>query len=118
MGENMDSMANDIHLAREDLQYWHDYIELCDGKNWLRRSDSIHVCGDASKVGYGAYTPNLELQHPMVLSFDAHEIHLMQTGQMSSVTGQMSSVTVTTVFHEVKNFRLAFETIVFQLGCR
>ena len=30
MGKNMDSIANDVHLAREDLQYvyWHDYIEL------------------------------------------------------------------------------------------
>ena len=101
MGKNMDSIASDVHLAREDLQYWHDYIELCDGESLLRRSDSIHVCGDASN---GAYTPNLELQHPMVMSFDAYEIHLMQTGQLSSV------------FREVKNVRLAIEAIVFQLG--
>ena len=101
MGKNMDSIASDVHLAREDLQYWHDYIELCDGESLLRKSDSIHVCGDASN---GAYTPNLELQHPMVMSFDAHEIHLMQTGQLSSV------------FREVKNVRLAIEAIVFQLG--
>ena len=104
MGKNMDSVASDLILAREDLQYWHDYIHLCDGKSWLKRTASIHVCGDASKVGYGAYTPNLELQQPMVMSFDAQEIQLMHANKLSSV------------FRKVKNVHLSIETIVFELG--
>ncbi len=49
---------------------------MCDGMSWLRKAESIHICGDASKVGYGAYTPNDELQHPMVMSFDVAEFQL------------------------------------------
>ena len=70
----MEDTADNLPLAREDLQYWYDCIELCDGKSWLKRDACIHLCGDASKVGYGAYTPDCELQHPMVMSFDAKEI--------------------------------------------
>ena len=55
MGRDMDSIADDLALAREDLQYWQDYIHLCDGKSWLKRAVFIHECGDALKVGYGAY---------------------------------------------------------------
>lgn len=61
MGEDMDSIAEDAGLALQDLQYWHDNIDVCDGKSWSRKTESIHICGDASKVGYGAYTPNDEL---------------------------------------------------------
>ena len=68
------------------------------------QTETIHLCGDASKVGYGAYTPNCELQQPMVMSFDAEEIKLMQQNQLSSV------------FREVKNVRLAVETVVSSLG--
>ncbi len=104
MGENMDSIAEDAGLALQDLQYWHNNIDICDGKSWLRKAESIHICGDASKVGYGAYTPNDELQQPMVMSFDAAEIQLMRANQLSSV------------FREVKNVRLAVETVVSRLG--
>ncbi|DBA83016.1 TPA: hypothetical protein ACH3X1_006792 [Trebouxia sp. C0004] len=50
MGENMDNIADDLALAREDLQYWYDCIELCDGRSWLKRAAFIHVYDDASKV--------------------------------------------------------------------
>ena len=29
MGENMDSFAEDAGLASQDLQYWHDNIDMC-----------------------------------------------------------------------------------------
>ena len=104
MGENMDSLVEEAGLAQEDLQYWHDNIDLCDGKSWVKRTDSIHICGDASKVGYGAFTPNQELPQPMVMSLDAVEIQLMYANQLSSV------------YREVKNVRLAVETLISQLG--
>ena len=62
------------------------------------------MCGDASKVGYGAYTPNHELKHPMVVSFTAVKIQLMHANKLSSV------------FPEVKNVRLAVQPVVNQLG--
>ena len=67
MGENMSSTADDAGLAREDLQYWHDNIDICDGESWSRKADNIHICGDAAKVGYGAYTPNAAMVHFMVI---------------------------------------------------
>ena len=62
---------------------------MCDGKSWLSKAESIHICGDVSKVGYGAYTPDDELQHPMVMSFDVAEVQLMRANQLSSVFRQV-----------------------------
>ena len=53
MGGNMDDDTGNPALTREDL---YDNIELCDGKTWLRRTEYIHVCGDASTVGWCIYT--------------------------------------------------------------
>ena len=50
-------------------------------------------------MGYGAYTPDDELQHPMVMSFDVAEFHLTRANQLSSV------------FCEVKNVRFADDCI-------
>lgn len=38
MGEDMDGAAGSIGLAREDLQFWHHNIDICDGKAWVRRT--------------------------------------------------------------------------------
>ncbi len=65
---------------------------MCDGMSWLRKAESIHICGDASKVGYGAYTPNDELQHPMVMSFDVAEFQLTRANQLSSVFCEVKNV--------------------------
>ena len=54
MGRNMDEDTDKAALAREHLQYWHDNLDLADGKSWLKRESLIHVCGDASKLSYGA----------------------------------------------------------------
>ena len=54
MGGNMDNDVDNPALAREDLQYWYDNTKQCDGKTWLNRTEFVHMCGDASKVGYGA----------------------------------------------------------------
>lgn len=53
-------------------------------------------------MGYGAFTPNGEL-YPAV-SFNPEEIRLMSVNKLSSV------------FREVKNVRLAVETVVHKLG--
>ena len=102
MGGNMDEETGNAALAREDLQYWHDNLDLADGKSWLKHTSLIHVCGDASKVGYGAFTPNGEL-YPAVC-FNPEEIRLMSVNKLSSV------------FCEVKIVRLAVEAVVRKLG--
>lgn len=104
MGGNMDEETGNAALAREDLQYWHDNLDLADGKSWLKRTSLIHVCGDASKVGYGAFTPNGELYPATGVSFNPEEIRLMSVNKLSSV------------FREVKNVCLAVETVVHKLG--
>jgi hypothetical protein len=80
--------------------------EMLQGKlailtnSWLKRFQYIHIVGDASSVGYGAFTPHGELSSPMVVSFDAVEIARMEDNQLSSV------------LRETKNARLAVETLI------
>ena len=98
MGENMDSQADNMVLAGEDL-YWYDNMELCDGKSWLKRTSFIHVCGDAFKVGCGGYTPNGELQHAIVLSLVPEEMLLMSANKVWSD------------LHEVKHIALLLKQL-------
>ncbi|KAL0041151.1 hypothetical protein WJX77_006885 [Trebouxia sp. C0004] len=104
MGENMDNKVELPQLARQDLHFWLDNIDDSDGKSWLKRDAFLHVVGDASKVGYGAYMPNAELAEPMVMTFNPNEMQLMAANKLSSV------------FREVKNVRLAVQTLVHHLG--
>ncbi len=78
--------------------------EVCDGKTWLKRQEFIHVCGDPSKFGYAALTPNNERLQLMALSFEANEKQLIDANRLSSVVC------------EVKNGKLAVETVVHRLG--
>lgn len=99
-----DMLVSQLELTADDLQYWSDNLELCNGKTWLRRDKTIHVCGDASSIGYAAYTPHGEISHHMALSFDQLEIQSMQLGKLSSV------------YRETKNARLALEYVIHSLG--
>ncbi len=45
---------------------------------WLKRYQYLHIVGDASSVGYGAFAPHGELPSPMVVSFHSVEIDKMQ----------------------------------------
>ena len=50
-----DGSAGDLSVAWDDLQYWADHLTVSTGKTWIKR---LHICGDASCGGYGAYMPN------------------------------------------------------------
>ncbi|DBA66486.1 TPA: hypothetical protein ACH3X2_002457 [Trebouxia sp. C0005] len=102
-GRNMIEDTDTATLAREDLQYWHDNLDLTDGKSWLKRISLIHVCGDASEVGCGSFMPNGELDAAMVVFFDPAKMQLMSVNKLSLW------------FCEVKNVRLAVETVVHKL---
>lgn len=65
---NWDAPLEDLPIAMPDLQYWLENIDLCNGKTWLKRFQYGHIVGDASSVGYGAFTPHGELPGPMVVS--------------------------------------------------
>ena len=95
-----DAPIEELPIAIPDLQYWLENIDLCNGKTWLKRFQYVHIVGDASSVGYGAFTPHGELSSPMVVSFDSVGIHRMQDNQLSSV------------LRETKNARLAVETLI------
>ena len=45
-------------MAWDDLQYWADHLTVSTEKYWVKRVKSLHICGDASCVGYGAYMPD------------------------------------------------------------
>ena len=89
-----------------DLQYWLNSIDICNGKVWLSRTKIVHVAGDASSIGYAAFTPHGEIGYPMAMSFDQQEIRLMQCQALSSV------------YRETKNARLAVQYVVQCLGDR
>ena len=95
MGRNMDEDTDKAALAREHLQYWHDNLDLADGKSWLKRQSLIHV--------YGAFTPNGEVDAAMMVYCDPAEMQLM-------------SVKLSSVSCEVKIVLLAVETILHKLG--
>ena len=98
-----DKELADSQMAEPDLLYWLHHLDKVNGRSWLRSTEYIHVIGDASNVGYAAFTPNAELQSTMIVSFDLSEIDKMNVNQLSSV------------FRETKNVRLALETIINSL---
>lgn len=55
-------------------------------------------------MGYAAFTPHGEITYDMAMSFDQWEIDSMQAGTLSSV------------YRETKNARLALEYVVYSLG--
>ena len=99
-----DSLVPQLDLTEDDLQYWSENLETCNGKSWLRRDKVFHVCGDASSVGYAAYMPHGEVEYGMALSFDWSEMQGLHAGTLSSV------------LRETKNARLALEYVVDSLG--
>ena len=50
----------------------------------MKRFQYVHIIGDASSVGNGAFTPHGELPSPMVVSLDSVEINRMQDNQLPS----------------------------------
>ena len=42
MQGDMNSTADYLALAREDLQYWSDCIEMWGGKSWMKRSAKVN----------------------------------------------------------------------------
>ena len=62
------------------------------------------MCGDASSVGYAAFTPHGEIAYDMAMSFDQWEMDCMQAGALSSV------------YRETKNARLAVEHVIGSPG--
>ena len=101
-GEGWDTPVLDFDLTCDE--YWLDNLDTCNGRLWLTRTNVVHVCGDASSIGYGAYTPHGELSYPMAMSFDDSEIQSMYTNSLSSV------------YRETKNARLAVQYAVQCLG--
>ena len=72
-----DAELDDPRIAEPDLLYWLHHIEEVNGRSWLHSLEYIHVVGDASSIGYAAFTPNAELASDMIISFDQFEIARM-----------------------------------------
>lgn len=100
----MGHISHSFDLAIGDLQYWLDSIDICNGRIWLNRTKTVHVVGDASIIGYAAFTPHEEVEFPMAMSLDQQGIHLMQSQSLSSV------------YRETKHARLAVQYVVQCMG--
>ena len=87
-----DVEVEDSQIAEPDLLYWLHNIDMVNGRTWLRSKEYIHVVGDASSVGYAAFTPNSELPSSMIISIDQSEIERMKVNQLSSVLRETKNV--------------------------
>lgn len=67
-----------------DMQIFQETLLSSEGGNWWKRSECLLVSGDASEFAFAAYTPDGELQHPMVVTFTQQEAQLMKDNQYSS----------------------------------
>ena len=99
-----DTLVPQLELTQEGLQYWLKNLVTCNGKTWLQRDRRLHVCSDASSVGYASYTPHGEIEYDMIMSFDQVVMNCMQAGSLFSV------------YRETKNGRLAAEYVIDSLG--
>ena len=71
----------------------------------MKQFQYVHIVGDASSVGYGAFTTHGhgELPSPMVVSSDSMEINRMQDNQLPSI------------LRKTTNARLAVDTPIDNL---
>ena len=98
-----DAEVADSRIAEPDLLYWLHHFDDVNGRSWLHSLEYIHVVGDASSIGYAAFTPNAELASDMIISFDQFEIARINENKLSSM------------LRETKNVRLALETVINSL---
>ena len=95
-----DSAVSDPQLAESDLLYWLHDIDDINGNSRLHSLKHILVLGDASSVGYAAFTPNAERPCATIISFVYAEI------------AQISANELFSVFRETRDVNLAWESIV------
>ena len=84
----------------------------------MKRFQYVHIVGDASSVGYGAFTTHGELPSPMVVSLYSVEINRMQDNQLSSVLRKTknSRLAVDTPVDDLHASQLACNCIVFHVA--
>ena len=46
-GIGWDNITENLSVAKAYLQYWAEHLRLNNGKTWLKRDNTLHVCGDA-----------------------------------------------------------------------
>jgi len=82
--QGWDEVYPNQEALRADLQCFKDaLVESAEG-NWWKREAMLLVAGDASEFAYAAYTPEGELGAPIVVSFSAEELQLMEDNEFSS----------------------------------
>ena len=79
-------------MAQDDLQYWADHLTVSTGKTWTKQIKSLHICWDASCVGYGAY--------------------MLNDVQQGTAWGAQK---LSSVLLETKNARLARQSVVYNI---
>ena len=82
--EGWDNLYPSQAACRQDLQCFVEAVTISTGGNWWKRQATLLVAGDASEFAYEAYTPEGELQHPIVVSFTKEELQLMADKCLSS----------------------------------
>ena len=81
-----------------DIQCYIEILAVSEGGSWFKRGPALLVAGDASEFAYAAYTPNGELQHPVVVTFSAEELQLMADDEFSSTLTEISAYLILLVF--------------------
>ena len=94
--QGWDEVYPNQEALRADLQCFKDaLVESAEG-NWWKREAMLLVAGDASEFAYAAYTPEGELGAPIVVSFSAEELQLMEDNEFSSTLREILCMLKTT----------------------
>ena len=86
-----DSLFPYTTAVRETLQFWLDNLESSYGaKSWTPQHRSrLVIAGDASKLGFGAWTPNAEWPADLAISFTPEQIAAVATHTFSSTAREL-----------------------------
>ena len=75
---------------KADMELMLELMAASDGKKWSLRTEVVQVVGDASESALAAFTPNGELEAPIIVPFTEEERRAVMENQWSSTARELS----------------------------
>lgn len=91
--EGWDALYPTPALAVEAMRWVADHLEPWNGRTWASKRKVLTVAGDYSSThGYASFTPNGEVEEPVVITHAAHDLALIAANRHSSTLGEIKAV--------------------------
>jgi hypothetical protein len=88
-----DTLYDTPHAAVEAMQWVAANLTDWNGHTWASKRETLVVAGDYSSThGYAAYTPNGEIEEPIVITHTPEELALIAANKHSSTLGEAKTV--------------------------